>query len=115
MLSTSRSLPFSSGNDFFTPCSVTASRACVMPLSRQSAVGRTSHCTGLPPHGALPKGNGIDWHPNATPQQQRAEDKEEFVCLVLGQFVQVEDLNDVSASVPDKISVQRQAEKAEGF
>src|SRR5215510_15072429 len=59
------------------------------------------------PHRALPKGNRIDRHPNATPQKQRTEDKEEFVDLVLRQLVQIEDLHDVGASVPEKIGVER--------
>src|ERR671922_44959 len=59
------------------------------------------------PQRALPNGDGIDRHPNATPQKQRTEDKEEFVGLVLRQLVQVEDLHDVGASVPEEIGVQR--------
>src|SRR6267142_1383553 len=59
------------------------------------------------PRRALPNGDGIDRHSNATPQKQRTENKEEFVGLVLRQLVQVEDLHDVGASVPEKIGVER--------
>src|SRR5262245_239728 len=59
------------------------------------------------PYRALPNGDWIDRHPNATPQKQRTEDKEEFVGLVFGQLVQVEDLHDVGPSVPEKFGMQR--------
>src|SRR6266536_3334668 len=112
MLSTSRLLPCPRGNDFFTPCRVTASRVCVMALSRRKLrEGQYVVCPSAC-HYALPNGDGIDRHPNTAPQQQRAEDKEEFVGLVLRQFVQVEDLDDVGTAVPEKIGVQRQPLKS---
>src|SRR6266849_5267552 len=61
----------------------------------------------------LEDGDGIDWHSDPALEQERAESEEELVRPILGQIVEVEDLHDVGASVPDEIDVQRQPEKAE--
>src|SRR5439155_4373380 len=61
-------------------------------------------------------GNRIDRHADAAAQQERADDEQELVGLVLRQLVQVHDLDDVGATVPDEVDVQRQAlVAAEGF
>src|SRR5207245_5241737 len=57
--------------------------------------------------------DGIDRHADPTAQQQGAEDEQELVRLVLGQLVEVENLHDVAATVPEEIGVERQREKAE--
>src|SRR5207245_9063138 len=59
--------------------------------------------------------DGIDRHADPTAQQQGAEDEQELVRLVLGQLVEVENLHDVAATVPEEIGVERQREKAEGL
>src|SRR5712691_12967406 len=50
--------------------------------------------------------NGIHWYANATPQQQRTKHEEKFIGLVLRQLIQVENLHNVGATVPEKIGVQ---------
>src|SRR5215813_6901536 len=50
--------------------------------------------------------NGIHWYANATPQQQGTEHEEKLIGLVLCQVIQVENLHDVGATVPEKIRVQ---------
>src|SRR4029453_18587965 len=50
--------------------------------------------------------NGINSYANATPQQQRTEHEEKLIGLVLCQLIQVENLHDVGATVPEKIGVQ---------
>src|SRR6266436_790703 len=80
IFSASRALPLPSGNDFFTPRRVTASRVCVIAPSRGT---------------------------------RRAE--RHAVRPVLGQLVQINDLDDVGPPVPDEIGMQGQREKAEGL
>src|SRR4029450_6879835 len=59
--------------------------------------------------------NGIHWYTNATSQQQRAKHKEKLIGLVLCQVIEIENLDDVGPTVPEKIDVQRQIRKTKGF
>src|SRR6266851_955699 len=97
-LSTSRLPPSPSGNDFLTSRSTTADRgliaiagvaACISPLSTP-----------------LEDGERIDRYADPAFEQQRAKGEEELVSLVLGQLVEVQDLDDVGTPVPDEIEVQ---------
>src|SRR5215216_6233038 len=103
--STSRSMPPSIGNDFLTPRTMTAGRA----LFEVSAVAGRIWPRGSP----LYDGDRIDRDADPALEQQRAEDKEELVGPVLGQRVEVEDLHNVGAPVPDEVDVQGKAEEAE--
>src|SRR5438128_5153220 len=109
-LSASSVRPFSSGNAFFTPCRVTATDTSV--ISRRC--GRGAALDAPPAIIGLPDGDGVDRHADPTSQQQRTEDEEELVRLVLGQLVEVEDLHDVRAAVPEEIGVNRERQIAEG-
>src|SRR6185436_16227999 len=63
-----------------------------------------------------PNRDGIDRYADTTAQEQRSDDEEELVRLVLGQIVEVEDLDDVGATTPDEVDVQGQAlEAVEGL
>src|SRR5438132_9891827 len=77
---------------------------------RIARVGLQTHPAG---NGPLTHRDGIDRHTDPALQPERAEGEKELVRSVLSQLVEVEDLHDVGASVPDKIDVQRQPEKAE--
>src|SRR5437879_835018 len=103
MLSASSVRPFPSGNAFFTPCRVTAAGGSVISrhCGRGTALDAPSAGSGLP------DGDGVDRHADAASQQQRPEDEEKLVSLVLGQLVEVEDLHDVGAAVPEEIGVNR--------
>src|SRR5262245_44366556 len=63
------------------------------------------------PWPSLANSNGIHRDANATPQQQRAKHKEKLICLVLRQVVEIENLDEVGAAVPESIDVQRQSLK----
>src|SRR6266853_6754528 len=84
-------------------------RSWRFPKDREGAVSRVTPRLDRP----LEDGDGIDWHSDPALEQERAESEEELVRPILGQIVEVEDLHDVGASVPDEIDVQRQTEKAE--
>src|SRR6266850_3181549 len=111
MLSASSARPFPSGNAFFTPCRVTAAGTSV--ISRRC--GRGAALDAPPAIIGLPDGDGVDRHADPTSEQQRTEDEEELVRLVLGQLVEVEDLHDVGAAVPEEIGVNRQRQIAKGL
>src|SRR5262249_36985457 len=111
MLSASSVRPFPRGNTFFTPCRVTAAGTSV--TVRRCGRGATPD---VPPAIIeLPDRDGVDRYADPASQQQRPGDEEEFVRLVLGQFVEVEDLHDVGAAVPEEIGVNRQRQIAEGL
>ena len=109
-LSTSRAWPWPSGKDFFTSCRSTAGGDCSILRPVRLVAGATSACHTSP----LPlcsgrssaNSNGIHWYANATPQQQRTKHEEKLIGLVLRQLIQVENLHDVGATVPEKIGVQ---------
>src|SRR3989442_4116983 len=85
MLSASSVRPFPSGNAFFTPCRVTAAGT--------SVIGRLAGGAGRPARDhRLPDGDGVDRHADPTSQPPRPQDEEEIVGLVLGQPIEVEDL-----------------------
>src|SRR5216117_1230365 len=111
MLSAWSVRPFSSGNAFFTPCRATAADTSVISrrCRRGAALDAPPAITGLP------DGDGVDRHADPTSQQQRPEDEEELVRLVLSQLIEVEDLHDVGAAVPEEIGVNRQREIPKGL
>src|SRR5262249_18849874 len=112
MLSASSVRPFPRGNTFFTPCRVTAAGTSVTSSSLRAGPPRPD----VPPAIIeLPDGDGVDRYADPASQQKRPEDEEKLVRLVLGQFVEVEDLHDVGAAVPEEIGVNRQRQIAEGL
>src|SRR5437763_6591190 len=100
-LSASSVRPFPSGNAFVTPCRVTAADTPVIGVH-----GRRGAALDAPPAiPRLPDGDGVDRHADPASKQQRTEDEEELVRLVLGEIVEVEDLHDVGAAVPQEVGV----------
>src|SRR5262249_492601 len=71
--------------------------------------------TAPPTSTGLQDGDRVDRHTDPTLQAERADDKEKLICPILGQLVEIEDLDDIGAPVPDEVYVQWQAEKAECF
>src|SRR5215469_15810307 len=104
--STSRARPPWSGNAFFTWCRRTADCSLI-------AIPRGTSSGGPQPSIGLQDGDRVDRHTDPTLQPERPDDKEKLICPILGQLVEVEDLDDVGTPVPDEVDVQRQAEKAE--
>src|SRR5215470_15932609 len=104
--STLRARPPWSGNAFFTWCRRTADCSLI-------AIPRGTSSGSPQPSIGLQDGDRIDRHTDPTLQPERPDDKEKLICPVLGQLVEVEDLDDVGTPVPDEVDVQRQAEKAE--
>src|SRR5262245_21665306 len=92
--STSIPLPSPDRNDFLTSRSTTADRGLI---------STSDVAAGIPPRSApLEDGERIDRYTDPASKQQRAKGEEELVGLVLGQLVEVQDLDDVGASVPDE-------------
>src|SRR5215469_5102436 len=106
--STSRARPPWSGNAFFTWCRRTADCSLI-------AIPQGSSSRGPQPSIGLQDGDRVDRHTDPTLQAERPDDKEKLICPILGQLVEVEDLDDIGAPVPDEVYVQWQAEKAECF
>src|SRR5215469_1514714 len=85
------------------------------PIARSSQSPRGARAGEPQPSIGLQDGDRVDRHTDPTLQAERPDDKEKLICPILGQLVEVEDLDDISASVPDEVYVQWQAEKAECF
>src|SRR5215471_21447215 len=60
------------------------------------------HVPSLP----SPNSDRIHRHTNTASEEQGAEYEEKFIGLVLRQLIQVENLHDVGATVPEQIGVQ---------
>src|SRR5207248_3553414 len=103
-LSTSKSPPPGVGNDFLTSRSTTANR--VLIATTGAAAADRPNCS-------LQDGDRVNRYADSAFEQQRAKHEHELVRLIVGQLVEVENLHDVGAPVPDEVDVQRQAEKAE--
>src|SRR5215831_14800665 len=121
MSSACRAYPWSSGKDFCTACKRTTggvcSILCYYSHGRWPVESQLPFPATRPRLEAIsPNGNRIHRHADTTPKQQGPEREEKLIGLVLRQFVQVENFDNVGAAVPEKIDVQWQPRKAsEGF
>src|SRR5215469_4166470 len=86
-----------------------------LPAAR-ARCSRSSTSRARPqPSIGLQDGDRVDRHTDPALQPERPDDKEKLICPILGQLVEVKDLNDIGAPVPDEVYVQWQAKKAECF
>src|SRR5215471_10352468 len=120
MSSTCRSRPWSSGKAFCTACKRTTGGVCSILCyyshgQRPGEPQLPGPATRPRLEAVLPNGDRIHRHANTTPEPQGAECEEKLIGLVLRQLVQVENFDDVGATVPEKIDVQRQPRKPIGF